>query len=255
MSVDNLQEKDMGGGHKKTKKKVLTIIATVVLVTVLLLILKPWRVMGNPYFKQFFGVLTGEKLTEVSENEEVAKEKEEVAKEIEEKEETKETDIEIAEDDWWKEAIARPAETKGEPEKEIFIPIAPPPAHVEERPDTELAPAGFKSNLLKLINDFRVYDGTPAVSGDANLEAQAQQKSNEAAIRGTILSNYIKSANSITYLGLAGGGVESMVVQENLNQSAYETYMNPRWKKIGIGATVGSFDGNKQIVWAIILAE
>jgi len=254
MSADNLQEKDMVDGHKKTKKKVLTIIATVVLVTILLLILKPWRVTGNPYFKQFFGVLTGEKLTEVSENEEVAEENEEVAKEIEEKEETKETDTEIAEDDWWKEAIARPAETKGEPEKEIFIPIAPP-AHVEERPDTELAPAGFKGDLLKLINDFRAYDETLVVSMDANLEAQAQQKSNEAAIRGAILSNYIKGVSSITFLGLVGDGVESFVVQENLNQSAYETYMNPRWKKIGIGAIVGSFDGNEQIVWAIILAE
>jgi|GEM_PF-4236754 len=244
MEKEKLKEKSVLDGPGKKKRGLLKALVAIVVVTVLLLVLKPWRLTANPYFKQFFGVITGEKLTKVSEEE--AKKKERPKK-------PKKT-TEVTGDDWWEEAMARPADPKGDPEKEIFI-LKTEPAHVEERPDTELDASAFRASILKLINDFRRYEGTSEVSTDGSLEAQAQQKSNEVAIRGAILNNYIKGVNNITYLGLAGGGVESMVVQENLNDTAYETYMNSRWSRIGIGATIGSFGGNKQVAWTIILAE
>ncbi|MDO8886370.1 CAP domain-containing protein [Candidatus Oleimmundimicrobium sp.] len=241
MSADNQQKKEKTKSPGGNKKRALTLFIIVILAVILVFGFKT-RFFENPNIKKYFGLLVGEDFVDVSDD-----------KKPSEKEETKKI-IVNTEDDWWKEARDRPAEPEDESEKEIFVPITPP-ALGEERSDTKLLPAEFKIDLLKLINDFRRYEGIDEVSIDSNLCAQARQKSNEAVLRGMIRDNYIKETGRITYLGIAGEGVESMVVQENLNDTAYETYMNSRWKRIGIGASLGSFDGNEQVVWAIILAE
>ena len=252
MNTNNQKkEETTNGSGKSIKQKLFVVFLILASVAILLFALKPWRLMNNPKVKEFSKVLTGEKLIE---GEESSGDKVEEASKKDEGNESEKESTESTGDDWWEEALDRPAELKSDSEKEIFIPITPP-ASGEERPDTELASTDFEVNLLKLINDFRKYEGMAEVSTDADLWSQAQQKSSEAALRGIILDNYIVSASSITYLGLAGAGVESMVVQENLNETSEDTYMNPRWRKIGIGTSLGSFGGNEQIVWAVILTE